>query len=162
MAHDPADLAVIEAHINQLGVAALADQIRAQNGQLAVPDQTCHATDYRALEPTPQRPGRPGTVTVHPVPIADLERASHWHLTYSQWAGIVTGIVAAAGFIWAIVWLMTAIVSAADATIQAASSAAPSIGGIAVIALLALWLMCRGGGGGKRISGTFEGRIHND
>ena len=155
-----ADLEVIQQHINRLGVAALAEKLRAQEAQLVeTPQLPVRYVSYRALDPAPHS-GSYRTATVRPAYTGnDTTVRRHWHLTGKQWAiiGAITAVTMLV--IWMAIWIVEAVLSAVDAGVHAVSAALPGLLGIGALVILALLLLNRGGGG-SRISGTFEGRIH--
>lgn len=161
-----ADLAVIDEFMRDLATRALADAIRQQSGQLALSEQGCTQGTPAALTPPKvtgadyalygpvSSPAAPGVVTVHPVAVEQTAGQLAWYRNPWRWAAIGAGAAVLGGLVWAVVYVVTAVSTAVVAHTS-------GIEGVAVLAvLLALACMLGGRGGGKRISGTFEGRVH--
>ncbi len=153
------DLATIQEYCQRAAVAAVADAIRAQTGQLVPvehPQITAIAAppvDLDALTAS-QEP-----ITLHPVPVREPVRETRWRLDQLEWALLGFAATALGLLVWIAVEVVWALGRAASAAGAAISAAAPAAGGIALLVLLAL-LLCRGGGGGRGFSGTFSGRMH--
>lgn len=159
--HDATDLEVIQRHIAQLGIAALADNIRAQERDTSLAAELIAPTaTYRALDPAPRYP-RCQEATVRPVALAEDLPARSWrHPTGGQWAIAGALVALAILVVWAVAWIVGAILSAVTAGVSAVGAALPGLLGVAALIALVM-LLCKGGGGssGRRVSGTWEGRI---
>lgn len=168
MTNETADLAAINEYMRLAGVAAVAAACRRDAGQLVVPEE--YGAPWLALpagsdaavglsEPVRPRAAR-GPTTVHAVPVsAPAAELAWWREPWvmrAQLADLAIGV--ALGAIAGVWYLVDRVVTA---TAHAVDAHAGQIEGVVVlIVVLALCTMLGGrGGGGTRISGTFEGTL---
>lgn len=143
------DLIVIDTYMREQAIRAVADAIRAQQGQLVPMPE-----GQQALSAPVTYPPAREAITVHPVPIDGYSEPAGWWERHWHHVAVSSGVAGVVGlFVWAVIRLLTRAVSAA-------AGMAPSLGGIALVVLLVAWLCSRGGGGGRSFSGTFEGKMH--
>ncbi|MGH3780245.1 MAG: hypothetical protein ACRDRO_06345 [Pseudonocardiaceae bacterium] len=103
------------------------------------------------------QPAEPQTLHTRPIDPRDWE-LTHWE-RHGRWY-MAAGVVSVLGLVGWMVRSFVQWLNAATASMgNALSAAVPTLLGIGALALLAM-LCCRGGGGGRGFSGTFEGWMH--
>lgn len=151
--YDATDMEVVQAHIQRLGVTALADQIRAQHSQLtpaSAPRESMPVIEPRRALPQYE------SVTWLPIdePMRRSWMARHWHHVALGAAITAAGLAVA----WMVMRMIDAVIDAVGSAGNGANGTGSGLLGVAALGLLVLWLCCRRGGGSS-FSGTFQGKI---
>lgn len=148
------DQAVIEYFCQRAAVAAMADLIRADGGQLALPRAEIEvSTAPQLIEPDVPKVR---CVTVTPVPEVVDDRSWWERLDKVSLALRTLGVLTGLTLCGVVAWL---VIMAAQAIAAAVTALVPVLLTVAGVIVIIVLLSSLGGDGGS-FSGTFGGRMH--
>lgn len=153
------DQADIEAFMRAAGVAAVASALRSHGGELVPAQQPGyfegHDPSRYVVDNVGRRASAPRYATVHPVTRPQGSEPARRRYSLGRPAILLGGLVVAVLLGW---WVVSVVLALATAAATAVSTVLPLLAVVGIVILLSS--LCGGRGGGRSVSGTWQGRIH--